>query len=185
LFYFENQYHTAKHALRRARILVFRQKMAQQQQEEDRSQLRHDAFYLCGIEDMCCVWSAQGIRGGGNSEYARARRGAYAHKTRALLSLTTPPPPTHTTHTHKRDEIAQEKFDKPFEALDSDEKMSVGGTIGDRRGGEARKAQMAGGDASDEAKVHDAYSKMGKTGAKKGARAAGAHLFVAVLLCRW
>jgi hypothetical protein len=45
------------------------------------------------------------------------------------------------------------------------QKMSVGGTIGGRRGGEARKKQMAeehGGDA------HAAYSEMGKTGAKKG-----------------
>lgn len=43
--------------------------------------------------------------------------------------------------------------------------MSVGGTIGGRRGGEARKKQMAeehGGD------VHAAYSEMGQTGAKKG-----------------
>lgn len=43
--------------------------------------------------------------------------------------------------------------------------MSVGGTIGGRRGGEARKQQMAeehGGD------VHAAYSEMGQTGAKKG-----------------
>ena len=45
------------------------------------------------------------------------------------------------------------------------QKMSVGGTIGGRRGGEARKQQMAeehGGD------VHAAYSEMGQTGAKKG-----------------
>lgn len=42
----------------------------------------------------------------------------------------------------------------------------VAGTIGGRRGGEARKKQMAeehGGD------VHAAYAEMGKTGAKKGA----------------
>jgi hypothetical protein len=48
--------------------------------------------------------------------------------------------------------------------------MSVGGTIGGRRGGEARKKQMAeehGGD------VHEAYSQMGQTGAKKGERCWG------------
>lgn len=69
-----------------------------------------------------------------------------------------------------REEIAQEKFDKSFEELDSDEKMSVGGTIGGRRGGEARKKQMAeehGGD------VHEAYSQMGQTGAKKGGYSTG------------
>lgn len=45
--------------------------------------------------------------------------------------------------------------------------MSVGGTIGGRRGGEARKQQLAeehGGD------VHAAYSEMGQSGAKKGAQ---------------
>eukprot|EP00879_Flechtneria_rotunda_P003120 GHRR01003341.1.p2 GENE.GHRR01003341.1~~GHRR01003341.1.p2 ORF type:complete len:101 (+),score=34.13 GHRR01003341.1:109-411(+) len=69
-----------------------------------------------------------------------------------------------------REEIAQEKYGKPFEELDSDEKMSVGGTIGGRRGGEARKKQMAeehGGD------VHAAYSEMGSTGAKKGGYSTG------------
>jgi hypothetical protein len=35
-----------------------------------------------------------------------------------------------------RNEIAQEKFGKDFDQLDSDEKMSVGGTIGGRKGGE-------------------------------------------------
>lgn len=54
-----------------------------------------------------------------------------------------------------------------FDELDSDEKMSVGGTIGGRRGGEARKKQMAeehGGD------VHAAYSEMGQSGTKNGAQ---------------
>ena len=41
-----------------------------------------------------------------------------------------------------RNEIAQEKFGKDFEQLDSDEKMSVGGTIGGRRGGEGKFQAM-------------------------------------------
>eukprot|EP00878_Enallax_costatus_P011393 GHUV01011896.1.p2 GENE.GHUV01011896.1~~GHUV01011896.1.p2 ORF type:complete len:100 (+),score=35.51 GHUV01011896.1:93-392(+) len=72
--------------------------------------------------------------------------------------------------TQMRNEIAQEKYGKNFEELDSDEKMSVGGTIGGQRGGEARKKQMAeehGGD------VHAAYSEMGQTGAKKGGYSTG------------
>lgn len=47
--------------------------------------------------------------------------------------------------------------------------MSVGGTIGGRRGGEARKQQMAAEHGGD---VHEAYADMGKTGAKKGEQAA-------------
>lgn len=72
-----------------------------------------------------------------------------------------------------RDEVAQEKFGKKFDDLDSDEKMSVGGTIGGKRGGQARKEQMGGDDPE---KVHEAYSEMGKTGAKKG----GYHLTIDV-----
>eukprot|EP00877_Chromochloris_zofingiensis_P007538 jgi/Chrzof1/3037/Cz12g09070.t1 len=69
-----------------------------------------------------------------------------------------------------RDEVAQEKFGKKFDDLDSDEKMSVGGTIGGKRGGQARKEQMGGDDPE---KVHEAYSEMGKTGAKKGGYSTG------------
>lgn len=55
--------------------------------------------------------------------------------------------------------------------------MSVGGTIGGQRGGQARKEQMAreagGSGAGDEAAVHEAYSQMGKSGAEKGGFSTG------------
>eukprot|EP00775_Hariotina_reticulata_P008296 gene8296-8482_t len=66
-----------------------------------------------------------------------------------------------------RNEIAQEKFNKNFEELSSEEKMSVGGSIGGKRGGEARKQQMADEHGGD---VHAAYSEMGKSGGQKGAK---------------
>jgi len=62
----------------------------------------------------------------------------------AQRPLPVPLPSSNTTPDNNINE--QEKYEKPFEQLDSDEKMSVGGTIGGRRGGNVRKKQMGGDD---------------------------------------
>lgn len=63
-------------------------------------------------------------------------------------------------HAQRRDEIAQEMFEKNFDQCDPHERIQVGGTLG----GETRKEQMAaekGGDAS------AAYAEMGHKGGQK------------------
>jgi hypothetical protein len=71
-----------------------------------------------------------------------------------------------------KDSIAQDKFSKNFNELDSDEKMSVGGSYGRKKGGDVRKEQMSEQGTTEDGKMKG-YSEMGSTGAKKGGYSTG------------
>eukprot|EP00775_Hariotina_reticulata_P005711 gene5711-5951_t len=61
----------------------------------------------------------------------------------------------------EKEQIAQDRFGKSFDELETNQQKAVGGAMGGPKGGEARKEQMAAEHGGD---VHAAYAEMGSKG---------------------